>query len=147
MDDASTRPIIDLNKRHKVIVKGDITIIFTWLATTSRPVMVLVPTFTKPTHDRVTPVLIPLDIAYMWNGVSENHNHCMGSAFSFAASLGFNPMDQKVVHRVVSLIQDHIDDLVMMPVRPTHDHFVAADAFKRDLTTGEIMHSEITDYV
>lgn len=145
--ESKTRPILDLAKRHKVLKRGDISIIFTWMATNGRPVMVLVPSFTGPTAERITPVLVPLDMAYLWDGASENHDHCLSTAFSFAASLGFNPMDHNVVHRIISLIQDHIDDLVMMPVRPVHDHKVVADAFRRNQETGAITHSEITDHV
>ncbi|WP_296763720.1 hypothetical protein [Sediminimonas sp.] len=136
-------PVIDLSRYHFKHAYGDVTVIGTWSLATSRPVMALVPTVLRPTHDRVTPCLVPLDMAWMWDETTGDAQHCVETTVMFAQALGFNPYAPRELIRLTSIIRDHLGDLLTMPPMPETEQRAVADVIKTDLDTGKTQEAEI----
>lgn len=141
---SSTDPIIDLSIQHGAPrVKGDVTVIFTWLLHTGRPTMALVPTGSRMTHERAIPCLVPLDMAYLWDENVGDPTHCATMTFQFANALGLNAFQPRELIRLTSIIRDHLGDLLTMPSMPQGDRRVLADVIKTDHDTGKTEEAEI----
>lgn len=147
MSETITRPIIDLDRRAWAKTRGDITLIGTWLLTTGRPVMVLVPTRPKATHDRVTPCLVPMDMAHLWDEHTGDPVHCARMSYQFAAALGLSMHEPRSIFAVTAAIRDHLGDLLTMPPMPDTEREVVADAILTDPHTGKSRETEISDDV
>jgi len=141
----TTAPVINLNydHRHQTRVAGDITVIFTWIITTGRPCMVLVPTSAGLTHERITPCIVPMEHAYLWDENVGDGRHCAIAAYQFAASLGFNPNNPQTLVRITSIVREHLGDLLTMPQEPDFDRPVMAEITKTDTETGKTEEAEI----
>jgi len=142
-----TAPIIDLNLRLWQRTRGDITVIGTWLLTTKRPCLALVPSRINPTHERATPCLVPLDMAFAWDEHTGDPAHTAAMSFQFAAALGLNPMEPRNVFAVTSLVRDALGELLAMPPFPEGEKEVTADVLITDPETGKTTEAEIVDNV
>lgn len=138
------RPILDLNESHFVQAHGDITVFGTWYGTTERrPCLVLLPTYQR--MDKVTPCIIPIDNAWKWAEETGDVRDVARSCFQFCQALGLDPYNQITVMRVLSIIRDHMGDLLSMPAAPVPQGLhVTADAVWKD-EQGKEHHREIYD--
>ena len=142
-----TGPVIDLELRAWERTVGDVTVIGTWILTNQRPVMVLVPSRPMPTHDRVIPCLVPLDMAFEWDEHTGDPVFCARQSMRFAAALGFNNMEPRNVLFITTLIRDHLGDLLSTPRFPDREKQAVADALITDPETGKSTEAEIIDNV
>lgn len=143
------KPLINLTRYGFVQGYGDITVYGTWAGTgTSRsPALVLVPTYRKLSHQRVTPCVIPMNIAWAWSEEIGDPRHCMETAIAFAMEgLGVAP-DFRTCVRIMSIVRNHIGDLVNMKPEPTYDRTVAAEVIQTEIETGKQTYSEVMDHV
>lgn len=141
------KPVLDLSLSAWERVQGDVTVIGTWILTTERPVLALVPTRRKRDADRISPCLIPIDMAYLWDEYTGDPVHCAQATFEFAKSLGFNEFDPINMVRLTSIIRDHLGDLLTMGPMPTTEKAVAADVIMVDRDSGKTVEAEVVDHV
>ncbi len=126
---------------------GDITAIMTWTMHNQRPCIVLIPTFVPTHNERITPCIVPLDNAWIWDEVAGDGAHCANATYQFACSLGFNPTPRLLI-RITSIIRELLGDLLSMPPMPRfYDPLVVADATLTNLETGKVTQSEVTEHV
>jgi hypothetical protein len=130
---------LDLSKFHSRHEHGDITVYVTWTQHNRRPALVLVPTFVPMHHERITPCIIPLDMAYMWDEHAGNGAHCARTTQMFVANLGGNPMNPRLCFKVTDLIREHLGDLLTCPPMRDMDQVEVAFATLKDTETGEIL--------
>ena len=147
MSTDSNEPIIDLSRRHFTRTQGDVTVIGTWSLANSRPVLALIPTHTRLAHDRLTPCLVPIDMAHLWDEHTGDAAHAAIMTVQFAEALGINPYNPRALVRLTSLIRDHLGDLLAMPPMPTSEERVVADIIKTDHDTGKTTEAEVTSDV
>lgn len=140
-----TQLALDLTQYHRRFERGDISVYLTWFGGKHKPVMVLVNTHRLGT-DNCVPVVIPQENAWIWSEEHGSAPEAAKSAFVFANALDLDPYNQITLIRIASTIRDLIDDLVMMPVKPTTE-VVVADAFRTNRETGKVTHQEIIDRV
>lgn len=138
-----TKPYLDLTKYHFKQKHGDIIAYGTWCGDNNRQCLVLVPSMIEA-GKRVVPCVIPVDNAWKWSEEVGNVRDCAASCLQFAANLGLDPYNQISVMRVLSVIRDHMGDLLTIPVKPTGDIRVVADAFYTD-QQGNRQHKEIIE--
>lgn len=146
MSDAPKTPVLDLNLRLWERTVGDITIIGTWIMTTKRPCLVLVPSHTDPTYERITPCIVPLDMAFAWDEHTGDAADTAAMSYQFAASLGLNPAEPRNVMRITSIVRDSLGDLLMMPPLPRSENRTMADILITD-ANGRSTEAEIVDNV
>lgn len=140
-----TQYALDLTQYHRRYERGDITVYLTWFGGKHKPVMVLVNT-NRLGGDNCVPVVIPQENAWLWTEEKGNPQEAARSAFVFAHALDLDVHNRITLIRIASTIRDLIDDLVMMPPKPTTE-VVVADAFRTDRNTGKVTHQEIIDRV
>jgi hypothetical protein len=127
-------PILDLNHRHWSASKGGLTAIGTWLKTEDdrwRPCMVIVRTVDDGHADAI-PCVVTMDKAYLWSeakGVG-NPRAVAQIVVNFLYALRLDPFDAKNHVRVITLVTDHLQDLLTIPPRP-HELFVE-DMLRRE---------------
>jgi len=146
-DDEPNTPVLDLGLRCWERTRGDITVIGTWILTSRRPCLALIPSRPMPTHERVTPCLVPLDMAFAWDEHTGDPADTAEMSFQFAAALGLNPMEPRNVVAVTSLIRDSLGDLLAMPPLPDSEKHAVADVQITDPETGKSTEAEIVDNV
>jgi hypothetical protein len=146
-----TRPALDLTRYHFRHLHGDITAYGTWwLAEDSgpRPCLVLLPTH-KQSWEKTRPCVVMLDQAWVWSEEIGDPFRAARNALDFADALGLGASPSNGI-RVRSIIVDHLDDLLKMPVMP--------EAMRVNTLIGEakvtareagrvIRHEEIVDRV
>ncbi len=120
---------LNLNWRHKTHVFGDITAILTWTLHDKSPALVLIPTHTRLTHERITPCVVPLAMAHMWAPETGSGAHAITTSRIFAAALGFSPENPRTLFRITDIIIDLLGDLIRTPPFPAE--------FERRLHIGE----------
>lgn len=148
MNDGSI--ILDLSKRHKTFVHGDLTVILTWLLQSHRAVLVIVPTLGILTNDRVTPCIVPDTLAWAWSEDARLRDvkHCVESSLNMAITIFGPGATVQQANRIATLIHDHIDDLISTPPMPHYfDKAVIGTMTIRDNTTGRVIEREMTDDV
>lgn len=145
MTTETTEFVINLDHDHRAATypHGDITVILTWFTHTGRPVMVLVPSGVTPESSRVTPCLVPMDMAYLWDEHTGEASHCAQTTFGFVGSLGMNTSNIYNHIRVTSIIRSHLGDLLSMGIAPDFERPVLAEITKTDTETGETQEAEI----
>jgi hypothetical protein len=136
----------DLNLAESKFVKtrGDLILYGSWFGEDLRPCLVVIPAV----RANPVPLVVDLDTAYKWNPDDRDVDP-RGAAFLVMQFLQCNGMSyaNPITHmRVISLIHDHLGDLLAMPPKPT-SLIVVADAFRTDIETGKTVHSEIVKYV
>lgn len=140
-----TQYALDLSQYHRRFERGDITVYLTWFGGKHKPVMVLVNT-NRLGGDNCVPVVIPQENAWLWTEEKGDPQEAARSAFVFAHALDLDVHNRITLIRIASTIRDLIDDLVMMPPKPTTE-IVVADAIRTDRNTGKVTHQEIIDRV
>lgn len=124
--------------------RGDLTLYGCWHGKHLRPCLVVMPTF----RPAATPLVIELDTAYQWNpddpDVDPRANAQLIGLFLAANGMDFT--NTFTAMRVVSLVHDHLGDLLRMPPKPS-ELVVMADAFQTDSDTGKTIHREIVQRV
>lgn len=139
------RPVLDLTMREFGHSFGDLTIIGSWLGaevSNSEPCLVVVPTHPR---GRFMPFVVPLSAMWRWDEQPrlvwmpiEVYSPC---EFTLALDracegLGLLPTPANR-NRIKTLIQDHLDELRAMPVRPWRHRVVGGSARVRDSEGGE----------
>lgn len=136
----------DLNLAEARFVKtrGDLVLYGCWFGEDLRPCLAVLPAV----RANPVPLVVDLDTAYKWNPDDRDVDP-RGAAFLVYQFLQANGMSHTnpITHmRVISLIHDHLSDLILMPPKPT-SAIVVADAFRTDIETGKTIHSEIVKHV
>ena len=145
------RPVLDLTRNAWSQRHGDLTVYGTWFwddeDRTWVPCLAIVPAAILLHHERVRPCLIPVDHAWAWSEEQGSPEHVAVSTAAFVNALGLPPTAQSVI-RVLSVIRDHIEDLVKrVPPRPSDDQETAIRADAIVKIDGRAQHTEIRDRV
>lgn len=135
-----------LDISHATHTRGSVTIWLTWNRLNGRPCMVLTPTDMRGGHERVTPCVIPLEQAHVWDEDIGELHHANFMAALFCANLGFNPYQIKNILKVQGYIRDYIEDLIRMPPMPPDHREITAEAIITDNTSGKETFKEIADH-
>jgi hypothetical protein len=134
-----------LDISHAVHVRGSITVWLTWNRLTGRPVMVLTPTDMRGGHERITPCVIPIDRAWLWDEDRGDLAHANITAAIFCANLGFSPENIRNIFKVQGYIRDYLEDLIRMPPMPPDHAQIVGEALIFDNETGRETYKEIAD--
>lgn len=139
-----TRYDLDLTQSAFVKRRGDLVLYGAWHGKKLRPCLVVLPT--KATN--AVPLVIEVDDAWSWNpddiDVDPRRNARLVGQF-----LKHNGMDftnHFTAMKVVSLIHDHLGDLLRIPPKNSLE-VVVADAIQTDRDTGKVTHREIIERV
>lgn len=143
------KPILDLSLIHDCWQFGDIMCILTWTLSDRRPAMVLIPAHAPRNNESLTPCIIPLDTAFLWSdSIMGDPFHQERTAGQFAAFLGWEPMDHGLRHRIISIIQNRLQDLLTMPpLVDTGNVAAVADLRLTNLETGKVTEIEASSDV
>lgn len=150
MTTPAPKELLDMSKRHKTFVHGDLTVIITWTLTDHRPCMVLIPTHTVLHYNRVTPCIVPDTMAWAWSEDARLRDvkHCLESSLNFAISLYGIGASVAQANKIATLIHDHIDDLIICPPLPNYfDKHVIGTVKRTDPDTGKVIIGEIREDV
>lgn len=139
-----TKYDLDLTQSAFVKTRGDLTLYGCWHGKHLRPCLVVLPAF----RAHGVPLVIELDTAWEWNpddpDVDPRRNAQLVGQFLMANGMDFtNPFTGM---KVVSLVHDHLGDLLMMRPKPAQ-LIVVADALQTDSDTGKTTHREIVQRV
>lgn len=147
MQQHSTQPILDLELQAWRRPFGDITAIGTWTLDDDAPCVVLVPSYSRPTGERITPCVIRLRDAYLWTPETGDPAITAPKTYTYARALGFQTPSPKLLMRIFCIIEDCLPDLLRMPPMPRHtEGEVVADVIARDPETGKTLHEgTVTD--
>lgn len=120
------KPALDLTRFHTKRVLCDITVYTTWWHGDPQPIpcLVLVPTHSGDLP--MTPAVVRLSDAWIWSeeiGAPERAGHL---AVQFADGLGLGH-DRKALFRILSVIRDHLGDLVFVPPEPARQQVEVAN--------------------
>ena len=142
-------PVLDLAHVAFAHRRDDIMVFGSWVANDAGgrdPALVLLPAYTKISHERVTPCIIPLGMAWRWSPQHGDPAHAAQSSVVFAEALGLDPSNRMTLMRITSIIHDHLDDLVRIRPEPSYVKRAVADITHRDPETGRTVYSEVMDY-
>jgi hypothetical protein len=143
---SSFRHALDLRVSHAVFRRGDVIVWITWLRTTREPCIVLTPRDRVISHGRVVPCIVPLNRAWAWAEETGDPEDFMPSVGIFLANLGFNPLNKRNVIKLLSIIRDHLGDLLSCPPMPeSPDRRHVADMTIINKTTGTTIEREVQD--
>lgn len=142
-----TAPILDLSFILWQRPFGDITVLGTWTLHNDRPCLVLVPTYARPDHTRITPCVVPIEKAFQWDEATGEPEYAVQKCAEYADALGFSRVDPGLLIRIHNIINDCLGDLLKMPPFPRlTEGEIAADMVARDPETGRILHEgTVTD--
>lgn len=137
--------VLDLTQFHFTHTRGDLTIYGTWYGKQHQQCLVIVPTFRV---EKCIPLIIDVDDAWRWN--PEDAQAMPGINRLYVNSfLDQNNMDAGnpfTAMKVVTLIHDHLGELLHIPPKPTVG-IVVADAIRKDHETGREHHTEVIEHV
>ena len=140
------RHALDLTQCNFTKQRGDLTLFGTWVELDNRlrQCLAVMPTYRM---EGGIPLVITLDDAWKWDpddpDAKPEHNARMIGAFLHAN--GFSDANTFTAQRVLSLVHDHLGDLLRIPPKSV-ELAVVADAFRTD-ADGKVHHSEIRDRV
>lgn len=137
---------LDLSRNHAVHRLGDITVHMTWTHHDRKPCIVLIPAATPLHFDRVTPCIVPMDAAWLWDEHTGDGAHAASVSFMFCNALGFTPSPQRLM-RITSIIRDLLGDLVLMPPMPAHEQTAVGTMIVTDRMSGKTLEKELTEDV
>lgn len=140
------KPAYDLNVVHDRFERGGVTLWVTWNRNTGEPCLILTPSMSQLSHQRAIPCVVPLSRAWAWDERIGDTHSVMITAGIFCTNLGLNPFEARNVNAVLSLIRNHLHDLLTCPPLPAEDREIAADAIITDNATGKVTHKEIKDH-
>lgn len=142
-----TKHALDLTQNHFCKTRGDLTLYGTWFGEKNRPCLVVVPTH-RQSYLTCRPMVIEVDDAWKWNpddpDAMPEVNALMVQSFLDQNSMDF--ANGFTCMRVVSLIHDHLGDLLSIPPKPTTE-IVVGDAIQTDHDTGKVTTREIIERV
>ncbi|AMM84122.1 hypothetical protein [Martelella sp. AD-3] len=138
---------IDLSHYHFQKRRGELALYGTWYADKARPCLVVVPA-NRIGHERCRPLVVTIDDAWQWNpddpDAMPETNAAMVQQFLDLNGMDFSNMRASM--RVVSLIHDHLGDLLSIPPKQALVR-VVADVLKVEHDTGKETRAEIIDRV
>lgn len=136
------KPIIDLKYTYSEWTFGDFRVILTWTLDDQRPCMVLIPN--RVNLADVTPCIIKMDEAYLWSDtIVGDIRHQERSAGEFCIWMDFDPFSAGNRRRVITAIQNRLQDLLTMPPLTTDGKTAAsATVLLTDRNTGEVTEIE-----
>lgn len=132
------KPVLDLTKYAFRRQLGDIILYGTWIGESvddSEPCLVLISGYRN-----TKPCCIALSAAYRY----DDPNYLLYKSIQFNKDLGFTD-NMSNVHRVASVIHDHLQDLIELPPRPVLNTKVGAEAVVTD-SRGRKSYAEILDF-
>lgn len=140
MINVEEKPELRLDLSHAVWDFGDIRMYLTWTLSDRRPAMVLIPRYGRD----FVPYVIKMDSAYIWTDtIVGNPIAQERGAGAAAACMGFDPMDHRLRARIISIIQNRLQDLLTMPpLIDTGEVAVKADLVATNLETGKVIEIE-----
>lgn len=139
-------PALDLSRQHFAYVKGDLTLIGTWVRTEEdwRPCMVLIRTG-EEFSDHTIPCVVTLDKAWIWSEQVGDIVAAARTTAGFLDALRMQPSKANII-RIRSLIHDHLGDLLTMPPYVPADRIVLAEITATD-QNGRTIEAEVMEDV
>lgn len=139
------RPVLDLTKYAWTQQHGDLRVFGTWRYDEDDnqwvPCLAIVPAHVFLSAERVIPCIVTVDLAWIWSEEHGNEAFAGSIIGDFLATLNMAPTRENG-YRLLSIIRDHLEDLIKrIPPRPP-EHKVAADAFVT-FESGKVRHKEI----
>lgn len=122
-------PVLDLDKRHWTAHARGLTAIGTWFRQDERiedglvrrgqwrPAMVICRTGTETRHDAAK-CIIPMERAWLWAPETGDADACSMIIPRFLDALGLDPMSKADNDRLISIVLDHLGDLLSIPPYP-----------------------------
>lgn len=139
---------IDLSHRHWLIVRGDITVIATWLhqgIDSHRPCIVLIRTGDERS-EHCAPYVITVDNAYVWDLSPASIPLAHYQTIKIAQQLRLSE-DKRTFMRIAMLVHDLLDHLLIIPPYQPRDSEVVAEVTMTNRATGKTKEVEIRDDV
>lgn len=139
-------PVLDLDRRHFTRVKGDLTLIGTWIKTEDhdwRACLVIIRTGEEFSEHNV-PCVVTADLCYIWADIPGvgDPRRAARMAMRFATALRMAD-DPKNLLRIAILINDHLDDLLHIPPWAPRDTVAVAEMEVTDNNTGKTSEIEV----
>lgn len=134
------RHALDLTQCAFKARHGDLLVFGSWFGDKLEPCLAITETYRLGLRP-VVPCVVPLSAAFAWDEHRGDILHTAATAAIFADKLGLDPLSGPV--RVVSLIREHLGDLISMPPKPA-ERVVVADAIRTD-ADGREHHTEISE--
>lgn len=94
---------------------------------------------------RITPCIVPLQTAWVWDETHGDAMHAELMASGFVLEMGGNPFDKRARHAVIAAIRERLGDLVAMPPEPAPDRVLAGDLIQRTEHGETVRHEVWTD--
>jgi len=136
---------LSADKRWRTFDHGDFQIIIAWTPD-KRPCLCILPgRLAIKTNISKVP-LIPDLMAWAWSEELGDGGHCFLSCTDFLECLHFD-VTKRNLHRLFSLITEHLDDLITCPPPPAFRTFAAAITKHTNKDTGKITEGEIIEDV
>lgn len=137
--------VLDLTQFHFTHTRGDLTIYGTWYGKQHQQCLVIVPTFRV---EKCIPLIIDVDDAWRWNPEDPQATPGLNRLYvnSFLDQNNMDAGNQFTAMKVVTLIHDHLGELLHIPPKPTVG-IVVADAIRKDHDTGREHHTEVIEHV
>jgi len=134
---------LDLTRYHERYTHGDLTVFMTWFGDELTPCLVIVPSHIEG-HENVTPCVVLQRDAWLWAESIGDPRHTARSSHDFCKHLRLATEPMNCI-RIMSIIRNHIGDLLHVPPAP-FERVVVADVLRID-ADGKEHHSEVTDRV
>lgn len=137
--------VLDLTQYHFMHQRGDLTIYGTWYGNQHQQCLVIVPSFRV---EKCRPLIIDVDDAWKWNPEDPQSMPGLNRLYvnSFLDQNNMDAGNTFTAMKVVTLVHDHLGDLLHIPPKSTVG-VVVADAIRTDHDTGKEHHSEVIDHV
>lgn len=159
------RPLLDLSVSHFTRIKHGIRVQGIWLREDDDPsgwepslALTRAATFKLNSDEKDSNVcLVTMRQAWAWTEeneyerqfaphlIAEKGRICARSCYLFALNLGMTAHNQFTLIKILSVVRDHIGDLLHMPPAPPLDKVVVADAVAIG-SDGIERRAEIVDY-
>lgn len=141
------RPTLDLTRYAWRQKHGDLVVFGTWRYDADEndwvPCMVILPALFRRGY--AVPCIVTLDLAWIWSEEEGDPRYAAEIAAQFCEALGL-PVTLSNGIRILSIVRDHIEDMVKrIPPKPP-EKVVVADAILTN-ERGKQLHSEIVEDV
>lgn len=121
---------IDLGRTHFDHITYGIRVMGAWLRIDPiGPCLVLCADNADLRH--ITPCIVPLQTAWAWDEKIGDTIKAELMAADFAHTMGGNPFDKAMRHRVMSAIRARLPDLITMPPEPPVEQVLAGHLIAR----------------
>lgn len=149
MDAVNQKLALDLSVQAFQKVRGPITMIGTWLRVDDdwQPCVAFVRGFDSPAD--WNPFIVTLDRAFLFQTPSVNPGEAVLIAAQAVRHMRLTE-DSQMIRRVISLIEDHLDDILHIPPMPQRGALVGdvvADVIVTERGTGKSVHEAVLDNV